>query len=655
MMDLICRCVEIFQVVLCCGSGKEDGAETGWGQHYSYSQVINDYGSLSEGRVTSDPSTKLPFTTQPNENRLRRQCGFQAELEIEKKQKALAEFPASFSSTKLSSSSSSLSSAKPPPAFSQKLLSQVSQHPYSSLTSSSSSSSSSHKDKVVTQVSPNRPRDFLSSSSISHKQSEVSIKPRDFLSSSSVNTTSSSPSPVPKKPDFSTKPTLFKDSTNHNAKTKYHWVDGAASPTFSTPDDIKGLIEKDIVPRVLNNPLSISTYKDYFRALLYAEDCYLEKWDHFEMKNVTLELHYAATYKRSRLNSLDEDDKKDEKTFVAFEIDKVPEKRPFLLSRDFVSLRRPSKKNFLLFEGLVYRVVKSNLLLAEFGEDFHSQHCPDYKYEVKFSFNRVCLKRAHQAIESASGPLFRNFLFPEFLPENRLLSKHFFAYNTLDSEQSSALDKILRLQASPPYLVKGPISVTENLIVAAVVELCRASPLNRVLLCAPSNKTCDLIMRALKKQVPEHDMFRANAAFRERDGVPLDILPSCLYEDKTECFSCPLLNELCRYKVILSTFMSSYRLHNVGIKAGHFSHIFLVDASSATEPETLVPLANFATEGTVTLVTGEPRNHSGWVRSPMARKFGLARSYFERLCGSKLYMSLDPNAITVLRDEYQSC
>lgn len=67
------------------------------------------------------------------------------------------------------------------------------------------------------------------------------------------------------------------------------------------------------------------------------------------MKNVTLGLHYAATYKRSRLNSLDEDDQKGEKTFVAFEIDKVPEKRPFLLSRDFVSLR-PSKKNFLLFE-----------------------------------------------------------------------------------------------------------------------------------------------------------------------------------------------------------------------------------------------------------------------------------------------------------------
>lgn len=308
-------------------------------------------------------------------------------------------------------------------------------------------------------------------------------------------------------------------------------------------------------------------------------------------------------------------------------------------------------------------MVKSNLLLAEFGEDFHSQHRPDYKYDVKFSFNRVCLKRAHQAIESASDPLFRNYLFPEFLPENRLLSKHFFAsYKTLNSEQSSALDKILRLQASPPYIVDGPISVkkdikcrafclskTGNLIVAAAVEICRASPLNRVLLCAPSNRTCDLILIALKKQLPEHDMFRANAAFRERGEVPQDILPSCLYKEEIECFTCPLLNELCGYKLILSTYMSSYRLHNEGMRAGHFSHIFLVDASSVTEPEALVPLANFATEGTATIVTGEPGNRSAWMRSPMARKFGLPCSYFERLCDSKLYMSLDPNVITVLK------
>jgi len=42
--------------------------------------------------------------------------------------------------------------------------------------------------------------------------------------------------------------------------------------------------------------------------------------------------------------------------------------------------------------------------VVEFGEDFLLQHHSTRKYDVSFSFNRVCLKRAHQAIEAASDP-----------------------------------------------------------------------------------------------------------------------------------------------------------------------------------------------------------------------------------------------------------
>lgn len=47
-------------------------------------------------------------------------------------------------------------------------------------------------------------------------------------------------------------------------------------PIFTIPEDIKGLIKNDIVPKVLDQPLSPMTYKDYFAALLYAEEFYLE-------------------------------------------------------------------------------------------------------------------------------------------------------------------------------------------------------------------------------------------------------------------------------------------------------------------------------------------------------------------------------------------
>ena len=63
------------------------------------------------------------------------------------------------------------------------------------------------------------------------------------------------------------------------------------------------------------------------------------------MEKVALELHEAAIYKKSnKYNDLHGSVEKDDKIFVAFEIDSVPERRPFLLSRDMVHARPSGKK-----------------------------------------------------------------------------------------------------------------------------------------------------------------------------------------------------------------------------------------------------------------------------------------------------------------------
>uniref|UniRef100_A0A6N2M0V1 Uncharacterized protein n=1 Tax=Salix viminalis TaxID=40686 RepID=A0A6N2M0V1_SALVM len=100
--------------------------------------------------------------------------------------------------------------------------------------------------------------------------------------------------------------------------------------------DIEDLIKRGIVPEALNELLSPSTYKDYFAALLYAEDFYIEKWSKFKLENITLKLQDAAISKRyGRKEYFSESHEKDDKTFVEFEIDSCRERRPFLLSRDF--------------------------------------------------------------------------------------------------------------------------------------------------------------------------------------------------------------------------------------------------------------------------------------------------------------------------------
>jgi helicase MOV-10 len=110
----------------------------------------------------------------------------------------------------------------------------------------------------------------------SHKPSLSS--PKGFSSSSGPsafphNGTPPSPSQTP-----AFKPILYmapSDVENEESKMSYVLGKGT-SPIYAIPEDIKGLIKKDVVPVVLKQPLSPSTYKRYFAALLYAEDYYLE-------------------------------------------------------------------------------------------------------------------------------------------------------------------------------------------------------------------------------------------------------------------------------------------------------------------------------------------------------------------------------------------
>lgn len=338
----------------------------------------------------------------------------------------------------------------------------------------------------------------------------------------------------------------------------------------------------------------------------------------------------------------------EKKPFVSFEIDAIPERRPYLLSRDFVFLKRlKSHRTSEPFKGVLFRVVKSTMVLVDFGDDFHSQHSSSNKYDVSFSFNRVCLKRAHQAIAATMGSSFRDVLFPSL---NSISSHLILQTNQCPLDTAS---RILSHKVTLPYLIQGPLSVTIDklsrtgtVIQQAILKIYRTYPNCRILVCAPTNRSCDALMQSIHDKIPRSMLFRANAAFRDYYLVPDDIIPESSYEG--ECFTCPSLSELQNFKVITSTYVSSFRLHTSGVKAEHFTHIFLVDASSAVEPEVAVPLANFVGKNSVVVVTGSSRNFPNWVRSDMARKHGLKTSYFERLLQIEPYASRSPMFVSHL-------
>ncbi|CAK7337870.1 unnamed protein product [Dovyalis caffra] len=511
--------------------------------------------------------------------------------------------------------------------------------PFPPAPSTTSSKSSSQATTISFTSSPLPPPPSTSSSKSSHQaptpasHTSPSPKPlpsflkpaispsKPYPSSRKASSSSPGPSSLSSKQPPSFRPTLSLASPNLiNAQTKvsYMRVQKDMSPIYAIPDDIEDLIRRGKVPQVLNESLSPSTYKDYFAALLYAEDFYIEKWSKFKLENITLKLQDAEIIKKSTGKEYFCETFEDDKTFVEFDIDSCRERRPFLLSRDF-AFARPSGQKTEPYKGIIYRVVRSTRVLVEFGEDFLLEHHSTRKYDVNFSFNRVCLKRAHQAIEAASDPSFRSFLFPDCVPREIIptSTRLHFCNHKLDVYLSSAVREILSFRGPPPYLIEGPLcaekhskqlSRTGLVVQEAVQQIYRSSSKHRILICAPINRTCDVLMQGLKNDIPTSDMFRANAAFREIDGVPIDILPSCAY--KGECFTCPSLQELRKFRIIFSTYVT-------------------------TEPEAMVALANLAGENTAVIVTGAPGNHSGWVRSDIAREKGLMTSYFERIRDSK--------------------
>ncbi|XP_022141690.1 probable RNA helicase SDE3 [Momordica charantia] len=483
-----------------------------------------------------------------------------------------------------------------------------------------------------------------------------------------------SPSTCCHEPPQTSNPTLRPASSSKTNPHEYVLDANSSLPLYLIPRDVEDLIKNDIVPQVLRKPLSPLTYKSGFAALLHAEDFYYKKWSNYKLENVSLELQQITIHKRTNKKTKFNGHEKVNKTFVAIEIDSVPERRPFLLSRDLVHARLCGR-NLEPFQGFVYRIAKSNtalgrksFLLVDFGDDFHSRHHETNKYDISFTFNRVCLKRAHQAVEVVSDSLFQNFLFPgsRSTDGHACIQVTHYSHQQLDPDQKNAVRQISLLRGSPPYLIRGPPSVlvygwgenrsfgisrTGAVVKGAAFQIYSTSPNSRILICAPTNTTCDHLMISLKKVIPESKMFRATAAFRELKDVPYDILSLCDYDEINECFTCPSLDELHEYKIIFSTFMSSFRLHAKGLAAGHFSHIFLLDASAAIEPETLVPLTKFATDATAVVVTGEAGKQPNWVRSSIARRHGLKVSYFERLEEKFSYRNLDPLFISEVYEE----
>ncbi|XP_074292245.1 putative RNA helicase SDE3 isoform X2 [Silene latifolia] len=411
-------------------------------------------------------------------------------------------------------------------------------------------------------------------------------------------------------------------------------------PPYKIPADTREIIKSKQVPDAIIDGLSKKNYVPYFRTLLIMEELRLEEDIRaYDMENVTMK-------SRGR-------------QFLVLEVLGLAERRPSLVHGDSVYARLESQygEETRVYEGFIHRVEADQVYL-KFADDFHKRHCDHNYYNISFMYNRVNMRRLYHATEAAQE-LHVDFLFPsESSVKRRIRPTSVVPISgNLNEEQLNAVRMILGCKGGVPYIINGPPGTGKTMtLVEAVLQLYTTRKYSRILICAASNSAADHILEKIlnKKgtRIRDSDIFRLNAVSRPFEDMNPDYLQFCCGEENM--FKCPPLRDLLRYRIIITTYMSSSLLHAEGVKKGNFSHVILDEAGQASEPETMVPISNLCHKDTVIVLAGDPKQLGPVIFSPDAKIHGLAKSYLERLFECELYSEGDEGYVTTLQRNYRS-
>ncbi|XP_070557357.1 uncharacterized protein [Ptychodera flava] len=124
------------------------------------------------------------------------------------------------------------------------------------------------------------------------------------------------------------------------------------------------------------------------------------------------------------------------------------------------------------------------------------------------------------------------------------------------------------------------------------------------------------------------------------------------------------LELVAHHRIVVSTCASAGMLYQLGLKSGHFTHVFVDEAGQATEPECLIAVGLVAGEDGQIVLAGDPRQLGPVLTSKVAIKYGLNVSFLERLTSRppycrdeakyKAHGNYNPYLISKLVDNYRS-
>lgn len=378
------------------------------------------------------------------------------------------------------------------------------------------------------------------------------------------------------------------------------------------------------------------TYSRQLTHLLWIEEFQTEKdLEIYDMSAVSLSVHHPYYY---------------------LVVPGLAENRPSVLVGDRLFVQKQGSPEGEWYEGGVHVVRRD-----EVGLRFHRSFAgwsASQKYNVRFKLNRYPLRRQHQALDTAFRE--ERILFPtnhDIIQTSYSTRTRLPIVNPLISLNPPQCQAVLAIAKRPPgsvpFIIFGPPGTGKTVtVVEAIRQVLLTQAQAKVLACAPSNSAADLIASQLR-DLGTDTLFRFYAPSRVKDQVPLELM-SYAHVRPDGHFTVPPMSRMTRFRVIVTTCVSASVVSGIGMRRGHFSHIFVDEAGQATEPEVAISIMTMSDKRTNVVLSGDPKQLGPIIRSTMAAKLGLEVSLIERLLQREPYMNRRDTTMIKLIKNFRS-